>query len=173
MSERKCWIIARLRILRLKCLPFPSLGLLQPGGCNLKKAGDLIVSISISLLCTSLALGPPSCSTGLPLSLSGLGDGKWEKRDKELFFFQYSGSSGFFRDFLVETSNWSFFGVCKFSPSFSFCFQRYASSHFVLRSLQEASRAWPPPRQLQEGWLSLPLSLHLVLGNPHTPFRIS
>ena len=72
------------------------------------------------------------------------------------FFFFQCGSFGFCPDCFMETPNCSFLDVCKFSSSFSICFQGYASSHLVLRSLQEAW-AKPLPGQLRRAGV-FPLS---------------
>lgn len=75
-----------------------------------------------------------------------------EWREIRSSFFNM-GSSGFFRDFHREISNCSFFGVCKFSPSFSICLEAR------------------PPRA-PGGLASLPPSLHLIPENTYTPFRM-
>ena len=101
--------------LKFKLLPCPLSGLLQ-AGCLCEESWESVVSSSLSLFGTSTpALLPPSGSTGLPLSLSGLGDGKPIKG--ALFFFQ----SQFFwllHRFPLEALNCSFPDVSKVSPSF-------------------------------------------------------
>lgn len=67
-----------------------------------RKGGALAVSFSISHFCTALSLLSSSCSTGLPLSFSGWEEVSDERRGA---LFLGIGSSGLFRDFLMETSN--------------------------------------------------------------------
>lgn len=118
MSERKRWIIVRLQTLGLKCLPSLARASVSLEGCSRKRGDFLASSFSISLFYTSFSLLPPVHSTGWPLCLFVLGDGKWVKRDKDAPICHpgiYSGlffsicSFRLFRDAVVETSNGSFF----------------------------------------------------------------
>lgn len=98
--------------LKLKLLPCPLSGLLQAGCLQWGKVG-----VCRGVSTSTPALLASSGSIGLPLSLSGLGDGKPVKELFFFFFFRVS-SSGCCTDFLLETLNCSFLDVSKVSPSF-------------------------------------------------------
>ena len=100
---------------KLKLLPCPLSGLLQAGRLQWGKVGVCVQLLCFSVLYSYICSLASSGSIGLPLSLSGLGDGKPVKKR---FFFFFRVSSGSCTDFLLETLNCSFLDVSKVSPSF-------------------------------------------------------
>ena len=89
---------------KLKLLPCPLSGLLQAGRLQWGKVGVCVQLLCFSVLYSYICSLASSGSIGLPLSLSGLGDGKPVK--KRFFFFRVS--SGSCTDFLLETLNLAF-----------------------------------------------------------------
>ena len=73
---------------KLKLLPCPLSGLLQAGRLQWGKVGVCVQLLCFSVLYSYICSLASSGSIGLPLSLSGLGDGKPVK--KRFFFFSES-----------------------------------------------------------------------------------
>lgn len=99
---------------KLKLLPCPLSGLLQAGRLQWGKVGVCVQLLCFSVLYSYICSLASSGSIGLPLSLSGLGDGKPVK--KRFFFFQ--SQFWLVHRFPPGNTQLSFLDVSKVSPSF-------------------------------------------------------